>query len=182
MWKRYPNYLWGTCLACVIKSYVLSLSKTWGSSTNKSLQDEHKRVIYFTQSQLLFVMLTTLRMFPPVWLAIPQKRSGKTPELGPRCVKSVQYSHGCACFLGTPFITAPTCSQTASFWDAWNCDRELGTCFSSFFFFPELSTVGDGSGRKMPRLMWLTVETECVILELIKALRPISCKCLHLCN
>lgn len=32
---------------CVIKSYVLSLSETSGSSTNKSLQDEHKRVIFF---------------------------------------------------------------------------------------------------------------------------------------
>lgn len=36
--------------------------------------------------------------------------------------------------------------------------------------------------QKMPRVMRVTVETECVILELIKALRPIYCKCLHFCN
>lgn len=46
-------------------------------------------------------------------------------------------------------------------------------------------TVADDAGakgKKKPRVMWVTVETECVILELIKALRPIYCKCLHFCN
>ena len=46
----------------------------------------------------------------------------------------------------------------------------------------KFSSRGKAVGAKMPCVMRLTVVTQCVILELIKALRPISRKCSHFCN